>query len=49
MESRTMAFDTTVEEVSEAPEPTEAVTNDEAQAEPQEAADNEQDEQTDAR
>lgn len=42
-----MAFDTTVEEVSEAtPEPTEAVTDDEAQAEPQEAADDEQDEQT---
>lgn len=41
-----MAFDTTVEEVSEAPEPTEAVEHDEAQAEPQEAADDEQDEQT---
>lgn len=41
-----MAFDTTVEEVSEAPEPTEAVTNDEAQAEPQETTDDEQDEQT---
>ena len=42
-----MAFDTTIEEVSEAtPEPTEAVTNDEAQSEPQEAADDEQDEQT---
>lgn len=42
-----MAFDTTVEEVSEAtPEPTEAVTDDEAQAEPQETTDDEQDEQT---
>lgn len=41
-----MAFDTTVEEVSEAPEPTEAVTNDEAQAEPQETTDDEQDEPT---
>ena len=41
-----MTFDTTVEEVSEAPEPTEAVEHDEAQAEPQEAADDEQDEQT---
>lgn len=41
-----MAFDTTVEEVSEAPEPTEAVTNDEAQAEAVETTDDEQDEQT---
>ena len=41
-----MAFDTTVEEVSEAPEPTEAVTNDEAQAEPVETDEVEQDEQT---
>ena len=41
-----MAFDTTIEEVSEAPEPTEAVTNDEAQAEPQETDEVEQDEQT---
>lgn len=41
-----MAFDTTVEEVSEAPEPTEAVEHDEAQAEPQETTDDEQDEQT---
>lgn len=41
-----MAFDTTVEEVSEAPEPTEAVTNDEAQAEPQETTDDEQDDPT---
>lgn len=41
-----MAFDTTVEEVSEAPEATEAVTDDEAQAEPQETTDDEQDEQT---
>lgn len=40
-----MAFDTTVEEVSEAPEPTEAVTNDEAQAEPVETDEAEQDEQ----
>ena len=40
-----MAFDTTVDEVSEAPEPTEAVEHDEAQAEPQETTD-EQDEQT---
>lgn len=39
-----MAFDTTVEEVSEAPEPTEATTNDEAQAEPQEVEEVEQDE-----
>lgn len=45
MESKTMAFDTTVDEVSEAPEPTEAVEHDEAQAEPQETTD-EQDEQT---
>ena len=42
-----MAFDTTVEEVSEAtPEPAEAVTNDEAQAETVETTDDEQDEQT---
>lgn len=41
-----MAFDTTVEEVSEAPEPTEAVTNDEAQAEPVETDEVEQDEPT---
>lgn len=41
-----MAFDTTVEEVSEAPEATEAVEHDEAQAEPQETTDDEQDEQT---
>lgn len=41
-----MAFDTTIDEVSEAPEPTEAVTNDEAQAEPQEADEVEQDEPT---
>ena len=41
-----MAFDTTVEEVSEAPEATEAVTNDEAQAEPQDTTDDEQDEPT---
>lgn len=41
-----MAFDTTIEELSETPEPTEAVEHDEAQAEPQEAADDEQDEQT---
>lgn len=41
-----MAFDTTVEEVSEAPEPTEAVTNDEAQAETVETDEVEQDEQT---
>lgn len=41
-----MAFDTTVEEVSEAPEPTEAVTDDEAQAEPVETTDDEQDEPT---
>ena len=41
-----MAFDTTVEEVSEAPEPTEAVEHDEAQAEPVETTDDEQDEQT---
>ena len=41
-----MAFDTTVEEVSEAPEPTEAVTDDEAQAEPEETTDDEQDEPT---
>ncbi len=41
-----MAFDTTVEEVSEAPEPTEAVEHDEAQAEPQETTNDEQDEQT---
>lgn len=41
-----MAFDTTVEEVSEAPEPTEAVEHDEAQAEPQETDEVEQDEQT---
>ncbi len=39
-----MAFDTTVEEVSEAPESTEATTNDEAQAEPQEVEEVEQDE-----
>lgn len=38
-----MAFDTTVEEVSEAtPEPTEAVEHDEAQAEPQDTTDDEQ-------
>lgn len=43
-----MAFDTTVEEVSEAPEPTEAVTNDEAQAETVETDEVEQDEQTQA-
>lgn len=41
-----MAFDTTVEEVSEAPEPTEAVEHDEAQAEPVETDEVEQDEQT---
>jgi len=40
-----MAFDTTVEEVSEAPEPTEAVEHDEAQAEPVETDEVEQDEQ----
>ena len=41
-----MAFDTTVEEVSEAPEPTEAVEHDEAQAETVETDEVEQDEQT---
>ena len=41
-----MAFDTTVEEVSEAPEPTEAVEHDEAQAETVEADEVEQDEPT---
>lgn len=41
-----MAFDTTVEEASEAPEPTEAVEHDEAQAEPVETDEVEQDEQT---
>ncbi|MGP5174400.1 hypothetical protein [Psychrobacter immobilis] len=41
-----MAFDTTVEEVSEAPEPTEAVEHDEAQAETIETDEVEQDEQT---
>ena len=41
-----MAFDTTVEEVSEAPEPTEAVEHDEAQAEPVETDEVEQDEPT---
>ena len=41
-----MAFDTTIEEVSEAPEPTEAVEHDEAQAETVEADEVEQDEQT---
>lgn len=41
-----MAFDTTVEEVSEAPEPTEAVTDDEAQAETVETDEVEQDEPT---
>ena len=46
MESKKMAFDTTVEEVSEAPEPTEAVEHDEAQAEPVEADEVEQDEPT---
>lgn len=40
-----MAFDTTVEEVSEAPELTEAVEHDEAQAEPVETDEVEQDEQ----
>ena len=46
MESKKMAFDTTVEEVSEAPEPTEAVENDEAQAETVETDEVEQDEPT---
>lgn len=41
-----MAFDTTVEEVSEAPEPTEAVEHEEAQAEPVETDEVEQDEKT---
>lgn len=42
-----MAFDTTIEELSEAtPEPTEAVEHDEAQAEPVETDEVEQDEQT---
>ena len=41
-----MAFDTTVEEVSEAPEPTEAVEHDEAQAETVETDEVEQDEPT---
>lgn len=41
-----MAFDTTVEELSEAPEPTEAVEHDEAQAEPVETDEVEQDEPT---
>lgn len=40
-----MAFDTTVEELSEAPEATEAVEHDEAQAEPVEIDEVEQDEQ----
>lgn len=41
-----MAFDTTIEELSEAPEPTEAVEHDEAQAEPVETDEVEQDEPT---